>query len=86
VAIIVKYHHELLDGSGYPDGLKGNAIPLTAQILSVADVYSALTTVRPYRNNHSSEEAFKIMIKMPLNQEMVEILSSYILKTTSNKN
>lgn len=85
VAVIVKYHHELLDGSGYPDGLKGNAIPLTAQILSVADVYSALTTVRPYRKNYSSEEAFNIMLQMPLNQELVEILNRYILKTIPNK-
>ena len=84
VAIIVKYHHELLDGSGYPDGLKGNAIPLTAQILSVADVYSALTTVRPYRKNYSSEEAFNIMLQMPLNQELVELLNRHILKTIPN--
>lgn len=85
VAIIVKYHHELLDGSGYPEGLKGNAIPLSAQILSVADVYSALTTVRPYRKNYSSEEAIKIMTEMPLNQELVELLNRCCLKTTSTK-
>ena len=85
MAIIVKYHHELLDGSGYPEGLKGNAIPLSAQILSVADVYSALTTVRPYRKNYSSEEAIKIMTEMPLNQELVELLNRCCLKTTSTK-
>jgi putative two-component system response regulator len=45
---IVRYHHERLDGSGYPEGLSGNAIPLLAQIISVVDVYDALTTERPY--------------------------------------
>lgn len=46
---IVRHHHERLDGSGYPDGLKGDEIPLLASILSVVDVFDALTTDRPYR-------------------------------------
>jgi putative two-component system response regulator len=46
---IVRYHHERLDGSGYPDGLRGDQIPLLAQILSIVDIYDALTTDRPYR-------------------------------------
>ncbi|HEX4347895.1 MAG TPA: HD domain-containing phosphohydrolase [Vicinamibacterales bacterium] len=46
---IVRYHHERLDGSGYPDGLKGGAVPLLAQIMSVVDVFDALTTERPYK-------------------------------------
>jgi putative two-component system response regulator len=46
---IVRHHHERLDGSGYPDGLSGDAIPLLAQITSVVDVFDALTTERPYR-------------------------------------
>ena len=46
---IVRHHHEHLDGSGYPDGLKGSAIPLLAQIMSVVDVFDALTNVRPYK-------------------------------------
>src|SRR5208282_2613208 len=46
---IIRHHHERHDGSGYPDGLRGSEIPLTAAILQLADVYDALTTDRPYR-------------------------------------
>lgn len=46
---IVRWHHERFDGSGYPDGLRGEAIPLIAQITGIVDVYDALTTDRPYR-------------------------------------
>lgn len=49
VRSIVRHHHEKLDGSGYPDGLKGDAIPVLAQIIGLVDVYDALTTNRPYR-------------------------------------
>jgi putative two-component system response regulator len=56
---IVRHHHERLDGSGYPDHLKGDAIPLLAQIISVVDVYDALKTTRPYRTALSTEEAFR---------------------------
>ncbi len=54
---IVRHHHERIDGSGYPDGLTGDAIPLLAQIMAIIDVYDALTTNRPYRMAISSEEA-----------------------------
>ena len=46
---IIRSHHERLDGSGYPDGLRGEAIPLLAQIMGIVDVYDAMTTTRPYR-------------------------------------
>lgn len=46
---IVRYHHERLDGTGYPDGLRGDAIPLLAQLTGIVDVFDALTTARPYR-------------------------------------
>jgi putative two-component system response regulator len=58
---IIRHHHEKLDGSGYPDGLKGEDIPMTARILQTVDVYDALTTDRPYRKALSSQEALSIM-------------------------
>jgi putative two-component system response regulator len=58
---IIRHHHEKWNGSGYPDGLKGEQIPLTARILQVTDIYDALTTDRPYRKALSIEEAFAIM-------------------------
>lgn len=58
---IIRHHHERWDGSGYPDGLKGNQIPLLARILQLADIYDALTTSRPYKRTLSSEEALKII-------------------------
>ena|SRR3984893_14323241 len=58
---IIRYHHEKQDGSGYPDGLKGEQIPLTARILQVTDIYDALTTDRPYRKALSLDKAFSIM-------------------------
>lgn len=58
---IIRHHHEKLDGSGYPDGLKGDEIPLTARVLQVVDIYDALTTDRPYRKAMQPEEAFAVM-------------------------
>ena len=58
---IIRSHHERLDGTGYPDGLKGEEIPTTARILSVVDVYDALTTDRPYREASSREVALKVI-------------------------
>ena len=58
---IIRHHHEKQDGSGYPDGLKGAQVPLTARILQITDIYDALTTDRPYRKALPSEKAFAIM-------------------------
>lgn len=59
VVPIVRSHHEWWDGSGYPDGLKGEAIPIGARILSVVDCFDALTSDRPYRKGQSLEECME---------------------------
>jgi putative two-component system response regulator len=58
---VVYHHHERYDGSGYPEGLVGEGIPLLARIASIADVYDALTTDRPYRGAMTRVEALRIM-------------------------
>jgi cyclic di-GMP phosphodiesterase len=59
---IIRHHHEKLDGSGYPDGLKGDQIPLTARVLQIVDIYDALTTERPYNHGAmSGQEALATM-------------------------
>ncbi len=55
---IVRSHHERLDGSGYPDALRGDEVPLLAQIVSIADAYDAMTTDRPYRKARLPEQAY----------------------------
>jgi putative two-component system response regulator len=57
---IVRFHHERLDGSGYPDGLSGADLPLTVRIVTVADIFDALTTARVYRAALSREAAYEI--------------------------
>ena len=57
VRSIVRHHHERLDGSGYPDGLRGDEISVVAQIIGIVDVYDAITTTRPYRPALSTEVA-----------------------------
>jgi putative two-component system response regulator len=55
---IIRHHHERLDGTGYPDRLEGDAVPLLAQIIGIVDVYDALTTTRPYHAAQPPELAF----------------------------
>jgi len=61
-ALIVRHHHERQDGSGYPDGLSGETIPIGARIVAIADVYDALTSERPYRPALSHREAHARMV------------------------
>jgi putative nucleotidyltransferase with HDIG domain len=75
---LVYYHHERIDGKGYPEGLRGEQIPLMAQIVAVADTYDAMTSDRPYRRGMPSERALLIMKEVAgtqLNAEFVEILA-----------
>lgn len=61
---IVNFHHEKWDGTGYPKGLKANEIPLVARIVSIADVFDALTNKRVYKKAFSFEESIKMIKEM----------------------
>ena len=58
---ICRWHHERWDGRGYPDGLKGNDIPISAQVVSIADVYDALTSERCYKKAFTHEKALEMI-------------------------
>ena len=82
IAYIAKCHHEKLDGSGYPLHLKGDAIPIEAQIIAVADIFDALTTKRTYRDAYSFNDAIKIMeadvVNHKINKEAYNALKKAI--------
>jgi len=75
---MIRGHHERWDGHGYPDGLAGEAIPLSARILCVADVYDALTTQRPYRRAFDARDALKLMSADSGRQFDPEILTRFL--------
>ena len=61
-ANMAHYHHEKVNGQGYPDGLKGEEIPIEARIMALADVFDALVSKRPYKDGFSVDKAFEIML------------------------
>jgi len=74
---IAQYHHEAMDGTGYPQGLQGGDIPIEARIIAVADVFDALTSRRPYKEpwtNDESFEALRLLAGKKLDHECVEAL------------
>ena len=71
----VLYHHENYDGSGYPNNLKGENIPLGARILRICDVFGALVAHRPYRDAFTVDKAIRLMIKEIKNYDMACFLA-----------
>jgi HD-GYP domain-containing protein (c-di-GMP phosphodiesterase class II) len=74
---VVELHHEAMDGSGYPRGLKGPEIPIEARICAVADVFDALTSSRPYKPAWDNATAFSVLRDMSgikLDRDCVEAL------------
>ena len=63
LSLIVRHHHENFDGTGYPDGLSGDRIPLGARILAIVDCYDALTSERPYRKGLPHDRALKMIVE-----------------------
>ncbi|MBF0619165.1 MAG: HD domain-containing protein [Candidatus Omnitrophica bacterium] len=80
---IIRHHHEKLDGTGYPDGLKAEAITLPVRILAVADIYDALTTDRPYRQAMPVQEAEKVLRSMgaQVDQKIVDALIAVVVQS-----
>ena len=78
IASVVRDHHERLDGSGYPRGLRGNRIDLLARMVAIADVYEALTSNRPYRRGLTPYEALEIIRRM-LSQFDPDVFAQFVL-------
>jgi HD-GYP domain-containing protein (c-di-GMP phosphodiesterase class II) len=64
LAVIIRHHHERMDGGGYPDSLAGETIPLLSRIIAVADSYDAMTSRRPYREALGHEEALAELVRV----------------------
>ncbi|TES90206.1 MAG: GAF domain-containing protein [Candidatus Cloacimonadota bacterium] len=74
----IKYHHEWLNGNGYPDGLKNDEIPLVARIITIGDAYDAMTTDRPYRKALSKKEAIRRLKKDSTTQFDPELVDVFL--------
>ena len=74
---ICRYHHERYDGRGYPDKLKGDDIPISAQIVAIADVYDALVSKRPYKEPYSCEKAFEMILAGDCGTFSSKLLNSF---------
>lgn len=89
---ICRWHHERYDGRGYPDGLRGDEIPISAQVVAMADVYDALTSKRVYKDAYSHEKAMEMILNEecgafnPLLLECLEDLSDEIKTGLTEKN
>lgn len=94
-AEICRWHHERYDGKGYPDGLKGEEIPISAQVVALADVYDALTSKRCYKDAYSHEEALKMILEgkcgafnpilLECLQEIADTLETELKNTSSEQ-
>lgn len=83
IALYVKHHHERIDGQGYPNGLKGDEIPLISRIISVVDAYDAMTSDRPYRQALAKKEAITELLlnaNTQFDQNIVKVFINNVLK------
>jgi HD-GYP domain-containing protein (c-di-GMP phosphodiesterase class II) len=81
----VRHHHEWFDGSGYPDGLAGDAIPLPSRILLVTDAYDAMTSDRPYRSAMPKEDAIAELRRCSGTQFDPEIVHAFLRVLARNE-
>ena len=82
---VVRFHHERFDGGGYPSGLKGDAIPLSARIFSIADAFDAITTDRPYRRAQTPEQAVAEIQRCAGTQFDPEVVEAFTLLAEADK-
>ncbi|MFP3940715.1 MAG: HD domain-containing phosphohydrolase [Thermoanaerobaculia bacterium] len=75
---VIRWHHESWNGSGYPDGKKGEQIPLSARIVAVADTFDAITTNRPYQQAYSLEEAIAILTKLTGKRFDAKVVTAFL--------
>jgi len=78
IAEEIFHHHERWDGTGYPDGLKGDEIPLLSRIISIVDAYDVMTAGRPYKNAMTKEEALKEIEECAGSQFDPELAENFI--------
>ncbi len=81
IAMCIRHHHEKMDGSGYPDGIKGDELELGARILAIADIFDALTTDRPYRKALSPEKAIEILKNEKVDQDILDEVKNDLIKS-----
>jgi putative two-component system response regulator len=81
---VIRHHHEKLDGSGYPDGLKNEEISTAARIMAVVDIYDALVTDRPYRKGMPLEKAVEILRHDANNQKLDPAVVNYLIEVVGD--
>lgn len=77
---VVRHHHERWDGNGYPDGLLGEEIPLSARVMAVADVYDALRSRRPYKEAYSHDTARRIVEEERGKQFDPDVVDAFVVR------
>ena len=82
---VIRHHHEKLDGSGYPDGLKNEEISAAARIMAVVDIYDALVTDRPYREGIPVEEAVGILKQEAINDKLDQAVVGHLIEVVSEE-
>jgi HD-GYP domain-containing protein (c-di-GMP phosphodiesterase class II) len=75
---VVRWHHENWNGRGYPDGLRGEAIPLSARIVAVADCYDAITTDRPYQKAYEPRFAAEVITKLAGSRFDAKVVTAFL--------